>query len=88
MEKKFVNEEVAQRAAKIQIEFVNKNIKAFCIHASDVDKKALNDFSNMLVKLSKFSPNQLSYIEGLYEKTMRGLGFQSVPVKHDFKRKF
>ena len=35
-----------------------------------------------------FTPNQLSYLEAIYEKSWESKGFESATTKHDFKKRF
>ena len=78
---------MSQTTAKMQLEFVKKKESDFRKKASSTDIRAFQNFYLMLQKNEQFTPGQLSYIEGLYEKTMAGLGFESVPLKHDLRRR-
>lgn len=74
--------ERAQKTAKANIQFVMANLHLL---KRPQDINAANDFSK---QTEPYTPGQMSYIEGLYEKVMKGAGFESCSVKHDLKRKF
>lgn len=73
---------VEQRAARATLTLILDNKMKF---------KLPNDFLSKIRSLSNqkgdFTDNQMSYIDGLYEKYMKYGGLPSVKVKHDFKRK-
>jgi len=77
-----INTGVEQRAAKATLEVINENKMKF---------KLPPEFKNKIESFSKqktpFTDNQLSYIDGFYEKYMNYGGLPSVKVKHDFKKK-
>lgn len=68
---------VSQRGGIEQIKFIDSQFQAFKKAATDKDVEAFYQFRNMYLTKQKFSDNQLSYIDGLYEKTMNGLGLPS-----------
>jgi hypothetical protein len=73
---------IEQKTAKTTLNIIRDNTMKF---------KLSTEFKNTINKLAKqdssFTENQLSFIDGLYEKYMKAGGFESVGVKHDFKRK-
>ena len=73
---RFLNDnEQAQRAAKEQLKFIIANSQHLTkVRGGDNYLKTANDF--MLMR-EKFTPNQLSLVDVIYEKTMKGLGFES-----------
>lgn len=82
------DKERSQNTARIQIQFISQNKK----HLSKLrnSKKliaAVEDFEAISKKNGSFTPNQMSYIDAIYEKVFKGAGFESVPTKHDLKRK-
>ena len=68
---------VSQRGGIAQLKFIDTQFEAFKRKASQKDLSAFYEFRNMYLTKQKFSDNQLSYIDGLYEKTMNGLGLPS-----------
>jgi hypothetical protein len=56
-------------------------------HLSGKRLEAYQSFKAMAEAGKKFSPNQMNYIEGLYEKCMEGAGFGACDLKHDFGRR-
>ena len=72
----------ALRLAKQTLELIIENKMGF---------KLPNDFKETVYSLhgqkEPFTDNQLSFIEGLYEKYFKLGGFQSASVKHDNKRR-
>jgi hypothetical protein len=81
--------DLAQRLAKDKIRFVNENLRY--LRKGDrkgKHEKALRQFTNMAERNERFSPNQLSYVDGLYEKTMKGAGLPSVGQKFDVRKRY
>ena len=82
------NHATAQRTAYEQLKFIEANLDAL----RKVDKhgrmeEAVVEFLPVMKAGDEFRENQLSYIDGIYEKTMKGLGFESVSVHGDRKAK-
>lgn len=72
----------AQRTAREQLKFILANMQALrlaCGESSSQEKAA----RSFIVSVKQFTPAQLSYIDGIYEKTMKGLGLPSASVHHD-----
>lgn len=80
----FSDKDRAQKTAKIQIEFIQKQK----ITLKPKLQEALQGFSDMIKRNEQFTPNQLSFIDGIYEKAMEKLGFESVKTKHDIRKKY
>jgi hypothetical protein len=84
----FSNAEQAERTARHLSDFIQDNI----VYLRRVDKtgrmeKAAKSFHVLLVNREKLTPGQLSFLESIYESTMKGLGFPAAPVHSDRKRK-
>jgi hypothetical protein len=84
----FRNTEQAPRTALHLAEFIITNIE----HLRRKDQKkrmenAVNSFMVLLKAGEKLTPGQYSYLEGIYEATMRGMGLESVNVHSDRKRR-
>lgn len=73
---------VEQRAARKTLDIINENTMDFKL--PEDFKKKIGSFSN---QKTPFTDEQMSYIDGLYEKYMNFGGLPSVKVKHDFKKK-
>ena len=73
---------IEQKTAKTTLNLIRENKMEF---------KLNTEFLKKVISLDEekktFTPNQLSFIDGLYEKYMKAGGFESITVKHDFKRK-
>lgn len=77
----------AQNTAKIQLDFCVTNIDS--LRSIDKKKKmetALISFVKMLKNKEPFTPNQLNYIDGIYEATMKGFNLPSIGL-HIAKKK-
>jgi hypothetical protein len=82
----FSNRDQAKRTALHQCEFIIGQVDA--LRRVDRDgraEKAVKDFQKLLKAGETLSKGQYSYLEGIYEKTMRGLGLESVNVHSDLK---
>jgi len=80
--------EQAQRSARANLLIVIANIHLLD-RAKDSEKhrKAANDFNGMIKRNEQFSPGQISYIEGLYEKIWKAAGYDACNLHIDKKRK-
>jgi len=81
------DKERSQNTARIQIEFCIVNIEF--LRKVDRKKKMENSlisFSEMLKNKEPFTPNQLNYIDGIYEATMKGFNLPSIGL-HIAKKK-
>jgi hypothetical protein len=83
----FSNAEQAERTARHLSDFIQDNL----VHLRKVDnsgrmEKAAKSFHTLLVNREKLTPGQLSFLEAIYEKTIRGAGFPAIETHHD-KRK-
>ena len=82
------NRDQAHRTALHLAEFVTTNIA----HLRKVDtsgkmERAAKSFRTLLANGEELTPGQHSFLEGIYESTMRGAGFESAPVHTDKKRR-
>ena len=75
---KYKDNDQAQRTAKEQIEFIKANYSYFTKAAKPKDIAAFQDFLRMSNTDKKFVGGQFSYIDGMYELTMKGMGFPAV----------
>lgn len=78
----------AQRSAKAQLEVIIANLKHLekVRNGSELCKRA-REFNDKVSKGLKLSPNELSFVEGIYEKMWKGAGFGSCTLHIDRKRK-
>lgn len=81
------NHEQAQRSAKAQIEFVSANIHLLAGPKTSAYLLPVENFLAMAKRGEAFTPYQLSFIDGLYERVMKAAGLPSVGVHVDRKRK-
>ncbi len=51
-------------------------------------KKLIEAAESMNNCKENFTPNQLSFIDNIYEKSWEAKGFESVKTKHDFVKKW
>jgi predicted AAA+ superfamily ATPase len=70
-----------QELARRTLSIISKNEMNFRL--DQAFKNTVRSFSNVK---GDFTPEQLSMIDGLYEKYMKFGGFPSISVKHDFKK--
>jgi hypothetical protein len=81
-------QEQAQKSAKIQLEMIMSNLT----HLSKV-RNGVNlcdkarQFNDLVKRGVKLSPNQLSFIDSIYEKMWKGAGFESHNLHIDKKKK-
>ena len=74
--------DIEQRTAKGNLKIILDNVMKFPLKKTfQVKVKLINS------QKTEFTDNQLSLIDGLYEKYMKAGGFGSVSIKHDFKRR-
>lgn len=77
----------AQNTAKIQINFCVTNINSLrTVDHKNKMETALVSFTKMVKNNEPFSPNQLNYIDGIYEATMKGFNLPSFGL-HIAKKK-
>ena len=77
--------EQAQRSARANLEFILTN-KKWLLKARKGDQ-LLKAAESMNRQKEELTPNQMSFIENIYEKTMSGAGFDSCNLHVDRKRK-
>lgn len=71
------DEKQSLNTAKIQIEFIEANLPALKEHTRNAEK-IINDFSSIKAELMSkgfITDKQRSYIDSMYEKVMKALGF-------------
>lgn len=68
---------LSQRGGIEQLKFIDSEFNAFKIKASKKDLEAFEDFKMKVANNEQLSDKSLSYIDGMYEKTMKGLGLPS-----------
>jgi len=78
------NADQAQRSARELIAFICEHLQ----HLRKVDRArrmetAIGRFRGMLDAGEKLTPNQLSYVEAIYEKTMEGAGLPAARTHRD-----
>ena len=80
------DKECSERGARTILSFILQNRK----YLDKVRNGACHKEAaiNMCKQKEKFSPKQLSYIDGIYEKTMKGMGLPSFSPTYKPKRKF
>lgn len=71
----------AQSSARANIQIVISNINRL---KRDKDIRAAKSFYS---QKEPYTPNQMSYIESLYEKVFAGANYSSCSTKHDFSRR-
>lgn len=83
---RFVNDkEQAQRSAREQLKIIMANKeKLLSVRNGQRHLLAAIQFSETK---EEFTPNQLAYIENIYEKIWKGAGFESVDRHIDKKKK-
>lgn len=81
--------QLAQRNALETLRFIHHNkSKLSSLRNGAKYISAVEDIYNRYNDGSiQMSEKVLSYIDGLYEKTMKSMGFESVQRKHDFVKK-
>lgn len=79
---------LAQNSAKIQLEFCRHNVEYLRkVDRNNKMENVLTSFEGMRKRNESFSPNQLKYIDGIYEAIWKGADFPSVPMHIDKKKK-
>jgi len=73
----------AIKTAQIQIKFIVDN-KKYC---NDSYYQAVIQMQSQLTNEGYLTPNQMNFIDGIYESVMKGVGLPSVPVHVDKKKK-
>lgn len=81
-------QEQAQRSAEEKLKIIMSNLE----HLEKVRKgkeycEKARQFNDFVQKGIKLSPNQLSFVDGLYEKMMKGAGYESCNLHIDKKRR-
>lgn len=78
----------ARNTAVLQLNFINAN-KKYLRRLRNGEKliKAAEDFTEKIRLKEALTPNQMYFIESIYEKVMKGAGYPSADTKHDFGKK-
>lgn len=81
-------QEQAQRSAKAQLEVIIANLKHLekVRNGAELCKRA-REFNDKVSKGLKLSPNELSFVESIYEKMWKGAGYDSCNLHIDRKRR-
>ena len=78
------NHAQAQRSAKAQLEIILGNIQhLLTVKNGERMAEAARKFKAEIDASEKLSENKLSYVDAIYEATMKGMGFESVNTHHD-----
>jgi len=78
--------ESAQRAAKEYLKFIMNNLHF--LKKVKNSEKYISAAKSLNQQTSLFTPKQLSYIDVIYEKVMKGAGYPSFSATYKHKRKF
>jgi hypothetical protein len=74
----------AMRTVKAQLQFISR----YETQLSRIDKggkmmEAYSSFKNLTDRGETLTPNQMSYVDGIYEKVFKALGLPSISVKQE-----
>src|SRR5690242_14260020 len=83
---------LAEARAKETIDYHIRFIRDNLHHLRKIDKggameRTAQDFIDRHAAGEVFTPNQMNYVEGLYEKCWKGAGYGSVGLHADKKRR-
>ena len=79
---------LAQRTAKEQLKIIVANISSLSkVRGGDKLIKAARSFYSITEREEKLTPNQLSFVDQIYEKLFAAKGFESCNLHIDKKRK-
>lgn len=74
--------DIEQRIARRNLSIILENVMKFPLKETfKIKVRSINS------QKAQLTDNQLSLVDGLYEKYMKAGGFGSVSIKHDFKRR-
>lgn len=75
----------AQRSAQASLQFVIDNLTALKAATSRTPRMVedARTFHHQVRGGGKLTPEQMDYVDKMYEKVMKGLGLDSVPTHHD-----
>jgi len=80
--------ELAQRTAKEQLKIVVVNIESlYKVRGGDKLVSAAKSFYAITERNEKLTPNQISFVDNIYEKLFASKGFESCNLHIDKKRK-
>ncbi len=82
------NHAQAQRSAREQLRIILANADKLKRAKKGAQMlEAATSFEDILARGGRLTPNQLSYVDGIYEQVMKCAGFDSVGLHTDRKRK-
>ena len=74
----------AMKTARVQVEFIATNIHYLQrVDTTGKHERSFREFKRLVECGTLLTPNQLNYLDGIYEKVMAGAGLPSVPIHHD-----
>lgn len=71
---------IEQQLARKTLKIMKDNVMRF-----DLNDDLRRTINSLFYQKTEFTEEQLSYIDGVYEKYMKAGGFPSISVKHDYK---
>lgn len=80
--------DLAQRTAKEQLNIVIANISSLTkVRGGQKLIDAARSFHSIVQREEKLTPNQISFVDNIYERLMASKGFESCSLHIDKKRK-
>lgn len=83
MAKHNTDKALCQRTAKGNLEIIMQHLRVLKPELQNTAKEFYNDVTRGV----KLTESQLNYVDNIYEKVMKGLGFDSCNLHVDRKRK-
>lgn len=81
-------QELAQKSAKAQLQVIMANLHHLKkVRKGDEYCNRARQFNEKVEKNIKLSPNEISFVEGLYEKMWKGAGYEACNLHIDKKRR-
>ena len=80
----FSGKDQQQRSARANLDIIMKNLNALA--GLRKGQKLIDAAKSMNAQKEKFTENQISYIEGIYEKVFLAKDYESCNVHHDRKK--
>ncbi len=81
------NHEQAAAGAREQLRIIMANLHHLRkLRGGEKMIRAAQSFQGIILRHETLTPNQLSFVDSIYEKTMKAAGFESVGVHVDKKR--
>lgn len=79
--------DIALRTARVHLDFILGNEEALLrVRNGERFLAAAREMSALLDRTGILTPNQLSYIESIYERTWEGAGYESARPNRDKRR--